>query len=116
MMDNIEYLIEGDGFQQPIYLSTGVHLGQVNGILHRTPWDNLARRECLVKTRDGPDSGAKVDIFPVTKSSACKIENGTETMQDCQDCDGYERNTTWMRLRFVLRGEKEQIMLTRAGA
>lgn len=92
MMENIRYLIEGDGFQELTYLSTGVHLGLVNGILHRTPWDNRARWECLVKARDGPDSGAKVDIFPVTKSSACKIENGTETIRACQECDGHEKN------------------------
>ncbi len=82
MMDNIEYLIKGDGSQELTYLSTGINLAQVNEIVRRTPWNNRARWECWVKARDNSESGAKVEIFPVTDNSASKLNNANESTRD----------------------------------
>jgi len=103
MMDNIEYLIE---FQKLIYLSTGINLDNVNRIEPPTPWDAQVEWERLIKARDSADSGAKVDIFPVTNNIACKIENGTETVQNCQDRNKNEKNKESNKIEIrVKRGK-----------
>lgn len=90
-MDNIKYLIEGDGFRELTYLSIGVNSDKVNVKVLHTPWDARAGWERLVKARDGADSGAKVDVFSVMNKSASKMDNGGGTIRDYQYCNEQEK-------------------------
>jgi len=83
------------------------NLAQVNEIVRRTPWNNRARWECLVKARDGSESGAKVEIFPVTDNSASKLNNANGSTRDYQDCDEYGKNYELDEIEIrVKRGKK----------
>ena len=81
MMMNIRFFIEGDGFQELTYLSTGANFGQRTALYWAE--DVRAEWEQMVKAKDGPDSGAKVEIFPVTNNSACRVDDGDEDYQSC---------------------------------
>lgn len=85
MMMNIRFFIEKDGFQELTYLSTGANFGRKTALSRAK--NNLAEWEQMLEARDGPDSGAKVEIFPVTNNSACTVDDGSEATEDYQKCD-----------------------------